>query len=62
MNHAAAIDPIRREPVAHAASRTSATPHTQDSAVSWAAIVAGAAAAAALSLCLMILGVGLGMS
>ncbi len=35
---------------------------TQSSAVSWSAIVAGAAAAAALSLILLILGTGLGMS
>ena len=32
------------------------------SAVSWAAVFAGAAAAAALSLCLMLLGTGLGLS
>jgi hypothetical protein len=32
------------------------------SAVSWAAIVAGAAATAALSLILLILGIGLGLS
>lgn len=35
---------------------------TQTSAVSWAAIIAGAAAAAALSLILLILGTGLGLS
>jgi hypothetical protein len=38
------------------------TPSNVASAVSWGAIVAGAAAAAALSLILMILGVGLGLS
>jgi hypothetical protein len=37
-------------------------PRTQASAVSWGAIVAGAAAAAALSLILLILGAGLGLS
>lgn len=62
MNHAATVDPIYREPLANSASRTLATTHAQDSAVSWAAIVAGAAGAAALSMCLLILGVGLGMS
>ena len=35
---------------------------TQDSAVSWGAILAGAAGAAALSLILLVLGVGLGLS
>jgi hypothetical protein len=37
-------------------------PQTQDSAVSWAAILAGAAVAAALSLILLMLGTGLGLS
>ena len=37
-------------------------PRTSNSAVSWGAIVAGAAAGAALSLILLILGVGLGLS
>jgi hypothetical protein len=37
-------------------------PHIAASAVSWGAILAGAAAAAALSLILLILGVGLGLS
>lgn len=37
-------------------------PRTHNSAVSWGAIVAGAAAAASLSLILLILGVGLGLS
>lgn len=62
MNTAATIDPIHREPLANSAVRTVATTQTQDSAVSWAAIVAGAAGAAALSMCLLILGVGLGLS
>lgn len=39
-----------------------AAPSSTDSAVSWAAIFAGAAAAAALSLILLILGTGLGLS
>lgn len=38
------------------------TPHLSASAVSWGAILAGAAAAAALSLILLILGTGLGFS
>lgn len=37
-------------------------PKTQESAVSWAAILAGAAVAAALSLILLMLGTGLGLS
>lgn len=37
-------------------------PRSSDSAVSWGAVVAGAAAAASLSLILLILGVGLGLS
>jgi len=37
-------------------------PQTQESAVSWAAILAGAAVAAALSLILLMLGTGLGLS
>ena len=37
-------------------------PQTQESAVSWAAILAGAAIAAALSLILLMLGTGLGLS
>ena len=41
------------------ASRTDAAPR---SAVSWSAVLAGAAAAAALSLILLVLGVGLGLS
>jgi hypothetical protein len=39
-----------------------ANPFTQGNAVSWGAIIAGAAAAAALSLILLILGTGLGLS
>jgi hypothetical protein len=39
-----------------------ASHHSHDSAVSWGAILAGAAAAAALSLILLILGTGLGLS
>ena len=39
-----------------------AQPQSQPSAVSWGAILAGAAAAAALSLILLVLGVGLGLS
>jgi hypothetical protein len=38
------------------------TPRSASSAISWGAIIAGAAGAAALSLILMILGVGLGLS
>jgi hypothetical protein len=37
-------------------------PQTQESAVSWAAVLAGAAVAAALSLILLMLGTGLGLS
>ncbi len=51
--------------VTPAASTAIATPHVtapEQSAVSWAAILAGAAAAASLSLILLILGTGLGMS
>lgn len=62
MIQAAAIDPIHREPMVSATTRSVASTQAQDSAVSWAAIAAGAAGAAALSLCLLILGVGLGMS
>lgn len=43
-------------------SRSLAQPQSQPSAVSWGAILAGAAAAAALSLILLVLGVGLGLS
>ena len=42
--------------------RTSEKPGLVDTAVSWSAIVAGAAAAAALSLILLILGTGLGLA
>lgn len=52
--HSPAREPVVAAPVAVAAS--------DDSAVSWAAILAGAAAAAALSLILVLLGVGLGLS
>jgi hypothetical protein len=54
---------LRSEPLAarHLAATINDIPHS-DSAVSWAAIFAGAAAAAALSLLLMILGTGLGFS
>lgn len=62
MNQVAAFEPIQREPRANTAAPTVATTSTEASAVSWAAIVAGAAGAAALSLCLLILGVGLGLS
>ena len=44
------------------ASGSMASPRSLASAVSWAAIEAGAAAAASLSLILLILGVGLGLS
>lgn len=54
---------LRSDPLAaqHIAATINDIPHS-DSAVSWAAIFAGAAAAAALSLLLMILGTGLGFS
>jgi hypothetical protein len=48
---------LRRDPLAYATPEGAST-----SAVSWAAIFAGAAAAAALSLILLILGTGLGLS
>ena len=54
---AAEIERSRSIPGASAAERSEPT-----SAVSWAAILAGAAAAAALSLILLVLGVGLGLS
>jgi hypothetical protein len=41
---------------------TLSTPQTQESAVSWAAILVGASVAAALSLILLMLGTGLGLS
>ena len=47
---------------AHFHAATLGTDNTSESAVSWGAIVAGAAAAAALSLVLLILGTGLGLS
>lgn len=61
---AAITEPIHREPFANSVPRTltATTSQAQDSAVSWPAIVAGAAGAASLSLCLLILGVGLGLS
>ncbi len=63
MMHAVAVtEPLHREPFANSAPRSATTVETQDSAVSWAAVVAGAAGAASLSLCLLILGVGLGLS
>jgi hypothetical protein len=51
-----ALETEAREP------STNASHHSHDSAVSWGAILAGAAAAAALSLILLILGTGLGLS
>lgn len=62
MNQSAVVEPHFHEPMINTALPTVATAPTQESAVSWAAIVAGAAGAAALSLCLLILGVGLGLS
>lgn len=66
MNHVAATDPrydaSMGTPVATAAASPTGAVLPAESAVSWAAIVAGAAGAAALSLCLLVLGVGLGMS
>ena len=53
------IDALSRRPAM--AIETDLSP-TQASAVSWGAIIAGAAAAAALSLILLILGTGLGLS
>ena len=56
----APLDPLdRRNAVAERASDNS---RSLTSAVSWGAIIAGAAAAASLSMILLILGVGLGMS
>ena len=54
----AGAEAVRARPVAVAAETTPLSP----SAVSWAAIFAGAAGAAALSLILLILGTGLGLS
>ena len=53
------IDALSRRPAMAIATDLSPT---QASAVSWGAIIAGAAAAAALSLILLILGTGLGLS
>jgi hypothetical protein len=51
------LGPARAQPDVHLDN-----PRADASAVSWGAIVAGAAAAAALSLILLILGIGLGLS
>ena len=53
------VDVLSRRPALENATDLSPT---QASAVSWAAVIAGAAAAAALSLILLILGTGLGLS
>lgn len=55
-----ARDPDPRHPVP--TPTTPAVVATDDSAISWAAILAGAAAAASLSLILVLLGTGLGLS
>ena len=49
-------------PVAAQTGAAAAAPYGQTRAISWGAILAGAAAAAALSLILLILGTGLGLS
>jgi len=54
----ASTEAARARPIPHATE----TPAISPSAVSWAAIFAGAAGAAALSLILLILGTGLGLS
>lgn len=56
----APLDPLDRRNVV--AERASDNSRSLTSAVSWGAIMAGAAAAASLSLILLILGVGLGLS
>ena len=50
------------EPDVPVLTRTPIVEPSPESAVSWGAILAGAAAAAALSLTLLILGMGLGLS
>jgi len=60
ISNVAAVDEFARGRSAPDLYTQPAAPHT--SAVSWSAIVAGAAAAAALSLVLLILGTGLGLS
>ncbi len=56
----AAVSDLGREPAIHDTLHD--PKRIQCSAVSWSAIIAGAAAAAALSLILLLLGVGLGLS
>ncbi len=61
--HAGTTTDSRHPGIAAAAHpATAVVASNDDSAVSWAAILAGAAAAAALSLILVLLGVGLGLS
>lgn len=60
-NEPVAVAPARTGDLGYAATESRAAGATA-SAVSWAAIFAGAAAAAALSLVLILLGTGLGMS
>jgi len=58
-NRSIAVEQNRAGPAATAGRAPLSTP---SSAVSWTAVIAGAAAAAALSLILLVLGTGLGMS
>ena len=65
MDRAQALSPAVPHNAPHLSQdspHTLAQPQSQPSAVSWGAILAGAAAAAALSLILLVLGVGLGLS
>ncbi len=62
LSNAAHLDPLVHQPSAAAIYSDAQSIQAQASAVSWGAILAGAAAAAALSLILLILGTGLGLS
>ena len=61
LQRANTLSRAQQHPTTHMAEETFRTP-PQASAVSWGAILAGAAGAAALSLILLVLGVGLGLS
>ena len=61
LQRANTLSRAQQHPTTHLAQETFRTP-PQASAVSWGAILAGAAGAAALSLILLVLGVGLGLS
>ena len=61
LQRANTLSRAQQHPTTHLAEETFRTP-PQASAVSWGAILAGAAGAAALSLILLVLGVGLGLS